>query len=185
MDEIYRVPKIYPVDIDEEKPMFSLGVPLEAVSQSVYESVEINHLLNFGYFKPLSDVENGRDFLLFKRNIKADASKREYCEEVIRIMSHSRKILLQIVGNESIEELEQDGDMGLFWRSITCLSPGMLLAIPDNLRNLHLETDHHGAHVRLEIRNEKALLRIKTRSLLHLEQMTEKAFREIAENLDA
>lgn len=159
----YDVPKLYPVNVDPEKTIFSFGIPVVFDNHHVYEPQEILQMNDFGLFKRLDDVENrGRKYYLFSKNIEGDKEiGRKLLEEVQTI----RKKLMNVL-ETPIEEFEANKHIDDYWRVLLKLSKDLSEHYNSEDFCWPSQGPGHGPHVRGQlVQGGRLVVRVKTSRL--------------------
>ena len=178
-----EVPKVWEIDLDTERPMISLGIPKELIHHTMYEETELLSVMGFGHMEIREDVENGREYILFRMNPeffpKEGDSHEEYFKNVSKFIDNALGVLEKAVEPDIIFKFDAARDYKRFWRILVSIDPSLKDDIKESDVSAFMEKDRKGAHICLQWNKDRGVLRVKSRSLNQLQSMFNKAINEL------
>jgi hypothetical protein len=159
---------VWEVNLREGVPRVSLGVPAALLNETFYVLSEFLSLTGFGHVVRRADVENDSEYFLFMATHWEPLDSPEVLAVVVKFLVGALGVVEKMAGDEALSATLTRSPSDAFWRALIELGPELASDLTDLKLDRHLETDRHGAHIRLERREGKGVLRVKARSLEQL-----------------
>jgi len=155
---------VWELNLREGVPRVSLGLPAVLFNETFYELPEILSATGFGHVVRRADVENDSEYFLFMATHWEPLDSFKELAVVIKFLAGALGVVEKMAGDEALVATQTRGPSDAFWRALIELGPELAADLTDLELDRHLEADRHGAHIRLEQREGKGVLRVKARS---------------------